>query len=172
MATSSRIAALVVLAALSANAQASRKSQLATVSQQVAAANLEITYRRPVARGRELFGTLVPWGRVWSPSADSAARLRITAPITINGSPLAAGSYSVWAIPDSSSWTVIFSSTAVVFHMNYPTGADALRIRATPIKGDHVESLEFAFPLVDADSAQLHLHWGTTIVPMTVRSVP
>lgn len=178
MATTSRvmrtIGALLFAASVSAQAQsaAPRKSQLATVSQQVAGARLEVVYRRPVARGRVLFGTLVPWGKVWTPSADTAARLSVSAPVTINGSPLAAGTYSVWTIPDSSSWTVIFSSTATVFHMSYPGGHDVLRVRATPLKGDHVESLQFAFPIVDADSAQLELRWGTTIVPLSVHVTP
>ena len=163
---------LALLAGASANAQAPRKSQLATVSQQVAGTSMEIVYRRPVARGRELFGKLVPWGKIWSPSADSAARFTISAPVTINGSALAAGSYSVWAIPDSASWTLIFSSVAAVFHMTYPSGRDVLRVRATPVTGEHVESLEFAVPMVDADSAQLQLRWGTTIVPLSIRAAP
>ncbi|MDB4916527.1 MAG: hypothetical protein JWM95_4171 [Gemmatimonadetes bacterium] len=164
--------ALCIAAAVGAQSSSPRKSQLATVSQTVAGVNIEMLYRRPVARGRALFGTLVPWGKIWTPSADSAARFTVSAPITINGSALAAGTYSVWTIPDSASWTVIFSSTAAAFHLSYPTGHDVLRVRATPLRGDHVESLLFAFPMVDADSAQLQLHWGTTIVPLAIRTVP
>jgi hypothetical protein len=163
--------ALCVVAVSSAGAQVGKKSQVATVTQQVANANIEILYRRPVARGRALFGALVPWGKIWTPSADSAARITISAPVTVNGSPLAAGTYSVWTVPDAESWTVIFSSTAAAFHMAYP-GHDVLRVRASPVKGDHVESLQFAFPMVDADSAQLQLHWGTTIVPLMIRATP
>ncbi len=175
METSSRVMGLVVLLVLGActtstsQSPAPRKSQLATVSQHVAGATIEITYRRPVARGRELFGKLVPWGKIWSPSADTAARVVLSAPVTINGSALAAGTYSMWAIPDSASWTLIFSSTATAFHLNYPGGHDALRVQAAPVRGDHVETLQFAFPMVDADSAQLQLHWGTTIVPLAIR---
>src|SRR5215210_2727103 len=76
-------------------AQAIRRSQLATVSQLIADTRLEILYRRPVARGRTLFGTLVPWGRIWSPSADSVARLTTSGPLELNGSRIPAGSYGV-----------------------------------------------------------------------------
>lgn len=41
-----------------------------------------------------------------------------------------------------------------------------------PRQGEHVESLLFAFPLVDADSAVLNLRWGTTVVPLTIHAVP
>ena len=160
---------LALAIAPSAGAQNTR-SQLAVVSQSVLSTRIDVIYRRPVARGRALFGALVPWGAAWTPSADSAARITISEPVEVNGSKLAAGSYSVWAIPDSSSWTVIFNSVAEVFHRNYPEGKDVLRVRATPGKGDHVETLMFAFPMVDADSARLEMRWGTTVVPMLIRA--
>ncbi|MEP6731534.1 MAG: DUF2911 domain-containing protein [bacterium] len=151
-------------------AQTAARSQLGTVTQSVAGTRIEVVYRRPVARGRPLFGALVPWGRIWTPSADSAARMTISAPVVINGASLAAGTYGIWTIPDSTSWTVIFSGTAPAHHLHYPDGHDVLRVHAAPQHGDHVESLLFAFPMVDADSAVLQLRWGTTIVPLSIRA--
>jgi hypothetical protein len=151
-------------------AQGNPRSQLGTVSQMVAGARVEITYRRPVARGRELFGALVPYGRIWTPSADTSALLTLSAPVEINGSMLAAGSYGIWTIPDATSWTVVFSSVPAAFHLRYPQGRDVLRVRATPLTGEHVETLQFSFPVVDADSAVLQLRWGSTVVPLTIRA--
>lgn len=156
--------------ATTASAQPIPKSQLSVLSQSVGAARVEITYRRPVARGRDLFGALVPWGKVWTPGADTAARITLSSDTEINGAKLAAGSYSVWAIPDSASWTVIFNSVSSVFHLRYPEGRDVLRVHAAPSRGEHVETLMFAFPMVDADSARLEIRWGTTIVPLTVKA--
>ena len=165
---------LVALATLATfdgvSAQSVARSQLGTVTQQVAAARIELLYRRPVAHGRALFGALVPWGKIWTPSADSAARITFSAPVTVNGAALPAGTYGIWTIPDSASWTVIFSGSAAAFHLRYPDGQDVLRVKATPLHGDHVESLLFAFPMVDADSATLQLRWGTTIVPLSIRA--
>ena len=152
--------------------QTAPKSQLASVTQHIAGAQVDIVYRRPVARGRALFGALVPWGRIWTPSADSAARITFSAPVTVNGAALAAGTYSVWTIPDSTSWTVVFNGTPAAFHLRYPNANDVLRVRATPKQGQHMETLLFAFPTVDGDSAIMHLHWGTTIVPLTIRVAP
>jgi len=164
--------ALAMLGGLShrAHAQNIPRSQLGTVTQQVAAARIELLYRRPVAHGRALFGALVPWGRIWTPSADSAARITVSVPITVNGAALPAGTYGIWTLPDSASWTIIFSGTAPAFHLRYPEGQDVLRVQAKPQRGDHVESLLFEFPMVDADSATLQLRWGTTIVPLTIRA--
>jgi hypothetical protein len=166
-----RAATLGLVALIPVTLAAQPRSQLAMVTQSVAAARIEIVYRRPVARGRSLFGFLVPWGRVWTPSADSAARFTVSDAVEINGSKLAAGSYSVWAIPDSTCWTLIFNSIPEVFHIRYPDGRDVLRVKAVPEHGEFVESLLFAFPMVDADSARLELRWGKTVVPLSIKSV-
>jgi hypothetical protein len=167
------IAIVATLVAVTpAGAQVTPKSQLASLSQMIGGTRVDIMYRRPVARGRELFGALVPWGRVWSPSADTATRVTISTALQVNGSVLAAGSYSVWAIPDSTSWTIIFNRQATAFHMRYPDGQDVLRVKAVPGRGEQVETLQWEFPMVDADSAVLQLHWGTTTVPLTLRARP
>jgi len=92
--------------------------------------------------------------------------------VTIDGRALAAGSYTLWAIPEQppKPWTVIFSRGTHVWHTAYPGDSlDALRLTVTPETGAHMETLAYYFPMVDADSAVLRLHWGTTVVPMMIR---
>jgi len=161
---------LPAFASISCGAQEIRRSQLASVSQMVGQTRIEIIYRRPVARGRELFGALVPYGRVWSPSADTAAIFSATTALDINGSRLPAGRYSMWMLPARDAWTVIFSSAQPVFHLRYSADHDVLRLRVTPHTGDHMETLAFIFPMVDADSAELDLHWGKTVVPVKIHA--
>jgi hypothetical protein len=147
-----------------------RKSQHATVSQNIAHTTITIIYNRPVARGRELFGRLVPWGKPWCPGADTATTISVSRDVLINGATLPAGTYSVWAIPDSTRWTMIFSHAAKTFHIPYPEGRDALRVPAVPRAGPHMESLAFYFPAVDSTRAELDLHWGETVVPMAIEA--
>jgi hypothetical protein len=154
-----------------ADAQTTPRSQPAAVTQQLAGTRIEIAYHRPVARGRALFGALVPWGRIWSPSADSVARLTTSGPLELNGARIPTGTYGVWMIPDSTAWTVIVSAKSDAFHLRYPEGQDVVRVTAAPQRGEHVETLLFAFPAVDADSATLQFRWGTTVVPLRVRAV-
>jgi DUF2911 family protein len=127
-----------------------------------------VVYNRPVARGRELFGALVPWGRIWCPCADEATTMQVSTDVTVNGQPLAAGTYSVWTEPQPDAWTVIFNRTSQAFHTRYPAGQDALRLTVTPRKGEHMETLAFYFPVVDGRKAELVLHWGTVVVPLTL----
>lgn len=164
------ILALAVTSVASAQ-ETTRKSQLGIVTQYVAGTKIEIAYRRPVARGRALFGALVPYGRVWTPSADTAARIVTSGPLQINGATLPAGVYSIWATPDSASWTLAFNSNAVRFHLNVPSGGDVLTVQAKPQTGEHVETLLFAFPMTDADSARLELRWGTTVIPLSIKAI-
>ncbi|HEX6575262.1 MAG TPA: DUF2911 domain-containing protein [Gemmatimonadaceae bacterium] len=164
-------AAMVLLTASCLDAQAARRSQLGTVTQAIGSARIEIIYRRPVARGRELFGHLVPFGRIWTPSADSAALFISSSDLEVNGSRLKAGRYALWMIPDSSEWTVVFSSAQPVFHLKLPEKSDeVLRIKAQSHSADHMETLGFYFPMVDADSATLNMHWGKTVVPMRIKA--
>jgi hypothetical protein len=147
-----------------------RKSQAAAVSQRIANTEITITYSRPVARGRDLFGALVPYGAVWNPGADQATAIALTRDVEVNGRPLAAGKYSIWAIPRADEWTLIFSRAGDVYHTPYPgEELDALRFAVRPETGPHMETLSFYFPIVEGKDANLRLHWGETIIPMNIR---
>jgi hypothetical protein len=138
--------------------------------QMLGTTRVEVRYSRPSARGRELFGKLVPWGRVWTPGADTATNVTFTQPVRVNGQALDAGTYSLWTLPAESRWTIIVSSAHPVWHLPYPAGRDVLRIESAPRKGPHVELLTFSFPVVDGVTGELVMHWGTTVVPITIEA--
>jgi hypothetical protein len=164
------VAAAMLTAPPTAPAQEPRRSQRAAVMQMIGTTRVEVRYSRPVARGRALFGALVPWGRVWNPGADTATTLSVSAPVRVNSERLAAGTYSVWAIPGEGEWTVIFSGAQPVWHVPYPAGQDVLRVRAAPERGAHMETLAFYFPEVDGLAATLRLHWGEVVVPLRIEA--
>lgn len=148
-------------------------SQHATVSQMIGRTRITIEYNRPVARGRKLFGPdgVVPYGKPWDPGADQATAVEFSTDVRVAGQRLAVGKYSLWAIPGPEEWTIIFSRAADVFHTPYPgPERDALRVEVTPQRGDHMETLAFYFPVVEGREAVLRLHWGETIVPITIEA--
>jgi DUF2911 family protein len=157
-----------LLAADGASQATVRPSQHGEVSQRIASTTVTVVYNRPVARGRELFGHLVPYGRVWCPCADDATTIEVSTDVTIGGQKLPKGTYSVWTEPDPETWTVIFNRSAQAWHTRYPAGQDALRLKVTPRRGEHMETLAFYFPVVDGHKAELVLHWGTVVVPMEI----
>jgi hypothetical protein len=147
-----------------------RRSQQASVMQVFGTTRVEVKYSRPSARGRELFGALVPWGREWTPGADTATSVTFSNAVRVNGERLAAGVYSVWTIPEQSRWTIIFSSAHPVWHLPYPQGRDVLRIESIPREGTHVELLTFSFPIVDGLAGELVIQWGTVMVPISIEA--
>ena len=146
------------------------KSQRGTVSQKIANTDVTIDYGRPVARGREIYGSLVPYGRIWHPGANDATSMTVSRNIEVNGKALPKGSYSLWTIPRADAWTFIFSTVADTFHTNYPgEQRDALRLEVKPETGAHMETLTYYFPVVDGKDATLRFHWGTLIVPLSIK---
>ncbi len=159
---------LLAVSAVESRAQMIPWSQYGSVTQQLGDTEIQIRYRRPVARGRELFGALVKWDEPWTPSADSAATVRFSTEVLVDGHPLPAGTYSIWTIPNPDQWTVILSRVWEVYHTPYPEGEDALRLSVTPAQGQHMETLTFHFPAVDGPRAVLALQWGTTVIEIPI----
>ena len=169
--TSTILSAILVLTACDGVIQGgrTRKSQPVMLMQMVGQTEITIVYNRPVARGRELFGGIVKHGRIWNPGADEATRISFSRDVLIDGAPLPAGSYSIWAIPDPEQWTLIFNTAHDVFHEPYPGEAtDALRIALTPEPGPHMETMAFYFPFAEVDEATLHFHWGDTVLRIPI----
>ena len=156
----------------SAPAQGFPFSQRASVSQTVAFTEITVTYGRPIARGRALFGQLVPWDSVWHPGADSATRITFSRDVTIEGHALPAGEYSLWLVPrEKRPWTFIVSRAAHAFHKPYPgASADKLRLDVAPEQGMHMETLAIYFPVVLRDEAVMRVHWGQTMLPIRIKA--
>jgi len=147
-------------------------SQRGTVTQNVALTAISVEYGRPVARGRALWGHLVPWDSIWHPGADSATRISFDHDLLLEGKALKAGEYSLWLIPrEKAAWTVIVSRAAHTFHKPYPGAElDVLRIDVMPETVSHMESFAIYFPSVLREEATLRLHWGTTAVPIHIKA--
>lgn len=165
-----RLALVAVLVAFApVDAQSSpRRSQRAELLQLVGETEVRAMYIRPVARGRELFGKLVPYGRVWTPSADSAMRLTFSTDVQVEGQQLKAGSYSVWVIPDSSAWTIVFNKNPNVFHLSHRPSDDLLKVPAKMDSLSHVETLMLSFPVVDGRKAIMQIQWGTVAAKVEI----
>jgi hypothetical protein len=155
-----------------ATAQGYPFSQRQSVTQGVANTTISIEYGRPVARGRVLWGQLVPWDSIWHPGADTATRIVISRDITVEGKALKAGEYSLWLIPrEKTAWTVIFSSAARTFHKPYPgANTEVLRIDVAPETTSHMESFAIYFPAVLRDDATMRLHWGTSAISLRLKA--
>ena len=85
------------------------QSQRAEVSQTIGITNITISYHRPLAKDREVWGGLVPYGKVWRAGANENTTITFSDPVAIEGRPLDKGTYGLHMIPNADAWTIIFS---------------------------------------------------------------
>ena len=72
--------------------------------------NISVRYGRPYKKGREIFGALVPYGKVYRCGADSATTVTFDKDAVFGGKPVKAGTYTLFVIPNEQSWTIILNS--------------------------------------------------------------
>src|SRR5688500_4794102 len=75
-----------------------------TVKQDFGISTVELTYSRPAMKGREIFGDLVPYGKVWRTGANNATRIKFADDVTIGGQALKAGDYAIYTVPNKDEW--------------------------------------------------------------------
>ena len=76
----------------------------------VSTKNLTVTYGRPTMKGREIFGKLEPYGKVYRMGADEATTVTFDKDATFGGKPIKAGTYAMFGIPGEKQWTIILNS--------------------------------------------------------------
>lgn len=87
-----------------------KASPPALVREQVGLTTVEVAYSRPGAKGRKVFGGLIPYGEVWRTGANEATKITFSTDVTFGGEPVPAGTYALFTIPGESEWTVILNS--------------------------------------------------------------
>jgi hypothetical protein len=167
-----KITCLIVSCLLSATytfAQvAPAPSPAATVSQVVGVTKISIDYSRPMLRGREIFGKLIPFDKVYRTGANSSTKIETTGDITVQGKTLKAGKYAIMSIPGASNWTVIFSKDLNVNEQSYSQSNDVLRVTASAQTVPTVESFTIDFSDVKDDAATMNISWEKTKVSLAI----
>src|SRR5213594_3893102 len=145
-------------------------SQAAEVKQRIALTDITINYHRPLVNGRKIWGALVPYGKVWRAGANENTTIEFSDLVSVEGKPLAKGTYGLHMIPNPDSWTVIFSKTNTAWgSYSYKQEEDALRVNVKPRPlAEMKEALEFEFEDLKADSTAVTLKWEKLGVPFTV----
>ena len=65
----------------------------------IGTATFTVDYGRPLARGRVLLGDVLPFDEVWRTGANAATQFSTSAPITLDGMRVPAGTYTLWTVP-------------------------------------------------------------------------
>ncbi len=125
--------------------------------------SITIDYSSPRAKGRKIYGGLVPYGEVWRTGANEATTFVTTAELNVGGTTVPAGSYTLFTIPDKDKWTLILSKKTGEWGTDYPGASnDLARI---PMKASTLPSPveDFTISFEKAGSgANLNIDWETT----------
>ena len=149
-----------------------RKSPHETVSVDLGGKKIQISYGRPYLKGRKAFtGELAPNGQVWRLGADEATKLVLGGSAVLNGSlEVPAGSYSMFAIPASSEWTVIINKTADQWGaFNYSEAQDLGRFKVPVKLGASVEQFTIKLDKASANSANISMMWQDAALSFPVK---
>jgi hypothetical protein len=143
-------------------------SPTATLKQRVGLTDVEITYARPGAKGRTIFGGLVAFGEVWRTGANNATKVVFSTPVKFGGADVPAGTYGLFTIPGEKEWTVILNSNPEQWGAyRYDASHDVVRVKAVPEKlATAVETFTIDVNDIRDDSATLALSWEKTRVPV------
>jgi hypothetical protein len=96
----------------------------------VGGADVWVDYSRPMKRGREIFGNVVPWNTVWRTGANAATQLNTSADLVIGGATVPAGKYTVWTLPTATGWKLIINKQTGQWGTVYDPAQDLVRVDA------------------------------------------
>ncbi len=136
---------------------------------------IEVYYNRPFKKGRKIFGELVPYGEVWRTGANEATTFKTNQDLKIDGSILEAGKYTLWTIPNETSWVIIFNDKMYNWGVNFSDGKasrvesfDVLKVEVPISK--NLKTLEQFTIYFDEQfgSVNMFLAWDDIVVPLTI----
>lgn len=164
---------LVLTASLTAQVKMPAPSPLQTITQDFALGSIEVKYSRPAAKGRKVFGDLVPMNKLWRTGANSATVIRFTDVVEINGKKIDTGSYALYTIPGAETWDIIinkgYKNSGIV---GYKESDDVLRFKVANQKlRNKLESFTMQFADVMAESCELQIMWEKTSVAIPIKAV-
>ena len=154
--------ALVMGLSLSATAQIRlpQPSPAASVTQVIGTTDVSVKYSRPLLRGRDVFGGVVAYDKVWRTGANATNQFTVSNDIMVGGQKLAAGSYSIFSIPTAGDWTLIFNKDLTAQEANYSQDKDALRITVKPVTIAKVEAFTIDFTDLSDSTANMNIYWS------------
>ena len=149
---------------------ASPKSKLV---QTVGLTEITIEYSRPSIKNRNIFGSLVPYDKIWRTGADESTKISFSDDVLINSATLNAGKYSLYTIPNKNYWDIIFYRDIDVWGVprNWDEEKVVLKTRVDSYnlpESINAETLQIFFDFLTNDSAVMAIIWDNTYVPVRI----
>ncbi|MBL6626614.1 MAG: DUF2911 domain-containing protein [Cryomorphaceae bacterium] len=164
------LTSLAVLATIAAGAQDLPQPSPSThLEQRVGLTDITLDYSRPSVNGRVIFGDLVPFGSHWRAGANQNTKVTFSKPVTIAGTDVAAGTYSLSMIPNKGTWTVILNTKTDMWGVDgYSQEQDVLRVEVTPQAIAPVETMRMSLENITVSKAEIVLDWSDVRIALPV----
>ena len=130
----------------------------------------KVIYGRPSKKGRTMLGGTEEFGKVWRLGANETTEIKLFKDVTFGDKKIAAGTYSLYAIPDKTEWTLIFNSKLDTWGAyQYEESKDVARIKIPAGKSDsEIEAFTIAFEGKDG-TGTMAIGWENTLVKIPVK---
>jgi hypothetical protein len=170
------LTAAISFAGLNLNGQALKvpaPSPSQTIKQNFALSEITIDYCRPSAKGRVVFGDVVPFGSIWRTGANSSTKITFGEDVKMEGKNVSAGTYAVYTIPNKDSWEIMLYKDLTLGGdvSNYKIENEVARVKvvpsAMPLK---TETFTMNFADITPTSVKLEMIWETTKVSVNLSS--
>ena len=147
-----------------------RFSPASEIEQMVGLTEIEIEYSRPSMRGREVFGNLVPFGKVWRTGADNSTKISFDTDVIISGKTVQSGTYSIFSIPNKESWEIIFYSDVELWGVPRDWSDDKIVFSSTykVNKINTVETFTISFNDLTNNDVNMNISWENTSLDIKI----
>ncbi len=131
---------------------------------------IKVVYSRPQKKGRDIFGELEPFGKVWRAGANENTEIQFFKDAKIGETSVPAGTYSLFIVPEEDKWTLILNRDLDAWGAySYDEAKDLLRYNAMVQKASKViEEFSIAFD-ADEEGALMIMGWDKTYVEIPIR---
>ena len=146
-------------------------SPATSITQMVGLTEIELEYSRPSMRGREIFGNLVPYDKIWRTGANENSVISFSTSVKIGDSTVPAGKYSIYTIPGIDSWEFILYSDANNWGLPSEWDENKVIVKITEPSFKQafpVESFQFSMVDLSNNSFTLGIAWDDVYVPITI----
>jgi hypothetical protein len=124
--------------------------------------SIKVDYSSPRAKGRKIFGDLVPYGQAWRTGANEATTFVADANLIIGGKDIPAGSYTLFTVPNPDKWSLIISKKTGEWGIPYPEGEDLARADMSVSKTSApVENFTISFEEMGT-GCHMYIDWENT----------
>jgi hypothetical protein len=130
---------------------------------------VKVVYSRPTKKGREIFGVLEQFGKVWRLGANESTEIKFFKRAHVGGKSIKAGVYSLFAIPNKDKWVIIINKQTDRWGaFTYDESKDVARVEVPVIPlAKPMESLSLTF-VDQPEGANLVIGWDSTMVQLPI----